>query len=102
MIPVIRRIALPGGVLTPMVSPVYANNVLVGNVANGTNDDLQVYSADCAGVADATKYCVITAGFERNIPCVGQYPGAPPGFDPKIIGFYLLAPNNMTVVLIWN
>lgn len=54
-----QRVALTLGVLTPLVPPIRARAVSIGNA---TTDDLEVHTND-----DLSEYLIVAAGYERLI-----------------------------------
>lgn len=83
-----RRQAVTAGTSTPIVPPVAARIVKIGNASP---DDLKVYSTS----ADETTYFIVSAGYEKEID-LKQY-----RFDTNGVAFYLKAVQDGTAVLIW-
>lgn len=83
-----QRVTLAAGVSTPVIPPVAARTVEIGNASP---DDLKVYSAS----GDEGTFFVITAGYAKGID-LNQF-----RFDPNLVAFHLKAVQDGVAVLVW-
>lgn len=86
----VRRIALIAGIAYPVFPPGGAQAGL--QIGNATQGDIRIYTED---PSDPTKYFIIVAGYERNIPAYNV------NFSASQVAFWITPDVDGTVVLIW-
>lgn len=85
-----RRILLVAGVAYPVFPPGGAQAAV--QIGNATAGDLRVYTED---PTDDSKYFVIVAGYERNVPAYNV------NFSAREVSFWLKPDVDGYAVLIW-